>query len=162
MLKAPVLTPGSVFQYNNAGPYLLGILIQRKAGCSLEEYLRPRLFEPLGITLRPVVEKDPLGNTFGAGGLQLNVTEFSKLGLFISEPRSLERKTVNLFRMGKGCFLPLHQGNGGRCRNWRYVWVSVLDNAGRHVPGRWEVWTILHRYSLQKSGDCCYIHADSG
>jgi beta-lactamase len=82
VLKAPVLyPPGSVFQYNNAGPYLLGILIQRKAGCSLEEYLRPRLFEPLGITLRPVVEKDPLGNTFGAGGLQLNVTEFSKLGL---------------------------------------------------------------------------------
>lgn len=72
--------PGSVFQYNNAGPYLLGILIQRKSGMSLIEYLTPRLFEPLGIE-PPECEKDPLGNTFGAGGLQLNVSEFAKLGL---------------------------------------------------------------------------------
>lgn len=72
--------PGTVFQYNNAGPYLLGILIQRKAGMSLVDYLMPRLFEPLGIE-RPECENDPLGNTFGAGGLQLNVSEFAKLGL---------------------------------------------------------------------------------
>lgn len=81
VLNAPVVQePGTVFQYNNAGPYLLGILIQRKAGMSLVDYLMPRLFEPLGIP-RPEYEKDPLGNTFGAGGLQLNVSELSKLGL---------------------------------------------------------------------------------
>ncbi len=81
VLRANVVhEPGTVFQYNNAGPYLLGILIQRKTGGSLIDYLMPRLFEPLGIE-RPVDEKDPLGNTFGAGGLQLNVSEFAKLGL---------------------------------------------------------------------------------
>ena len=80
-LRAPVIhEPGTVFQYNNAGPYLLGILIQRKNGMSLVDYLMPRLFEPLGIP-RPECEKDPLGNTFGAGGLQLNVSELAKLGL---------------------------------------------------------------------------------
>lgn len=72
--------PGTVFQYNNAGPYLLGMLIQRKAGCSLMEYLRPRLWEPLGIAV-PDCETDPLGNTFGAGGLQISVSELAKLGL---------------------------------------------------------------------------------
>lgn len=72
--------PGTVFQYNNAGPYLLGILIQRKAGCSLIEYLTPRLFAPLGIAV-PDCETDPLGNTFGAGGLVINVSELAKLGL---------------------------------------------------------------------------------
>ena len=81
VLRAPVIhEPGTVFQYNNAGPYLLGILIQRKTGMSLVDYLMPRLFEPLGIP-RPECEKDPLGNTFGAGGLQLNVSELAKLGL---------------------------------------------------------------------------------
>lgn len=81
VLRAPVVhEPGSVFQYNNAGPYLLGILIQRRSKMSLVDYLMPRLFEPLGIP-RPVDEKDPLGNTFGAGGLQLNVSELAKLGL---------------------------------------------------------------------------------
>ena len=81
VLRAPVIhEPGTVFQYSNAGPYLLGILIQRKTGMSLVDYLMPRLFEPLGIP-RPECEKDPLGNTFGAGGLQLNVSELAKLGL---------------------------------------------------------------------------------
>ena len=81
VLRAPVIhKPGTVFQYNNAGPYLLGILIQRITGMSLVDYLMPRLFEPLGIP-RPQDEKDPLGNTFGAGGLQLNVSELAKLGL---------------------------------------------------------------------------------
>ena len=73
--------PGTVFQYNNAGPYLLGILVQRKSKVSLIEYLTPRLFVPLGIEV-PQCEKDPLGNTFGAGGLVINVTELSRLGLF--------------------------------------------------------------------------------
>lgn len=81
ILGAPVVhEPGSVFQYNNAGPYLLGVLIQRKTGISLVDYLMPRLFDPLEIP-RPECEEDPLGYTFGAGGLQLNVSEFSKLGL---------------------------------------------------------------------------------
>lgn len=66
VLNAKVVhEPGTVFQYNNAGPYLLGILVQRKTGMSLVDYLMPRLFEPLGIA-RPECEKDPLGNTFGA------------------------------------------------------------------------------------------------
>lgn len=72
--------PGSVFQYNNAGPYLLGMLVQRKSGQSLRDYLTPRLFQPLGIE-PPVFELDPLGNDFGAGGLQLNVSELMKLGI---------------------------------------------------------------------------------
>ena len=72
--------PGTRFLYNNAGPYLAGILVQRRAGCDLVSYLEPRLFAPLGIK-RPMWEQDPMGNTFGAGGLFLNVIELNKLGL---------------------------------------------------------------------------------
>ena len=94
VLRAPVIhEPGTVFQYNNAGPYLLGMLIQRKTGMSLVGYLMPRLFEPLGIP-RPVDEKDPLGNTFGAGGLQLNVSELAKLGLLYLQKGRWEGKQL--------------------------------------------------------------------
>lgn len=72
--------PGTKFVYNNAGPYLAGILVQRRAGCDLVSYLMPRLFKPLGIK-RPVWETDPLGNTFGAGGLMLTLGELHRLGL---------------------------------------------------------------------------------
>ena len=72
--------PGTKFVYNNVGPYLAGVLVQRRAGCDLVSYLMPRLFAPLGIR-RPMWEADPMGNTFGAGGLFLNLTELHKLGL---------------------------------------------------------------------------------
>jgi CubicO group peptidase (beta-lactamase class C family) len=71
-----VSKPGTVFVYNNAGPYLAGVLVQRRAGCDLVSYLMPRLFGPLGIR-RPLWEADPAGYTFGAGGLFLCVSELA-------------------------------------------------------------------------------------
>lgn len=75
------LKPGDKFVYNNAGPYLMGILIQQKAGCDLVSYLMPRLFGPLQIP-RPMWEQDPMGYTFGAGGLFLTCQELHRFGLF--------------------------------------------------------------------------------
>lgn len=72
--------PDTKFVYNNAGPYLAGVLVQRRAGCDLVHYLYPRLFCPLGIQL-PTWETDPFGRTFGAGGLFLTIDELHKLGL---------------------------------------------------------------------------------
>jgi len=69
--------PGEKFVYSNVGPYLAGILVQRRAGCNLIDYLMPRLFVPLGI-LRPTWETDPEGNTFGAGGLFICVSELAR------------------------------------------------------------------------------------
>ena len=71
--------PGTRFVYNNAGPYLAGVLVQRRAGCDLVHYLYPRLFEPLGMAL-PTWEADPLGRTFGAGGLFLTLGELHTFG----------------------------------------------------------------------------------
>lgn len=44
-------------------------------------YLTPRLFTHLGIK-RPTWETDPLGNSFGAGGLFLTLSELHQFGLF--------------------------------------------------------------------------------
>ena len=76
-----VYEPGTYFVYNNVGPYLAGILVQRRSGCrDLVDYLMPRLFRPLGIR-RPTWECDPMGLSFGAGGLFLTLSELHKLGL---------------------------------------------------------------------------------
>ncbi len=80
-LSIPLVThPGEKFVYNNVGPYLAGVLVQRRAGCDLVSYLAPRLFGKLGIR-RPTWETDPLGYTFGAGGLFLALSELHKLGI---------------------------------------------------------------------------------
>lgn len=81
VLRQPfVNAPGEKFVYNNAGPYLAGILVQRRAGCDMLHYLMPRLFEPLGIRL-PTWETDFVGNTFGAGGLMLTIEELHRFGM---------------------------------------------------------------------------------
>ena len=74
-----VYEPNTHVVYNHVGPHLAGVLVQRRAGCDLVSYLTPRLFAPLGIR-RPTWETDPMGYTFGSGGLFLNVDELHKLG----------------------------------------------------------------------------------
>ena len=85
--------PGTRFVYNNVGPYLAGVLIQRRSGCDLVSYLMPRLFGPLGIS-RPMWEADPQGYTFGAGGLFLNLPELHKLGLLYLQKGSWEGRQL--------------------------------------------------------------------
>lgn len=80
-LSRPVVyEPGDKYLYNNIGPYLLGVLVQRKSGQKLSEYLTPRLFEPLGIEQVTMTEHCTRGYEFGASGLMLDVYEFSRLG----------------------------------------------------------------------------------
>lgn len=73
--------PGTVFRYNNAGPYLLGLLVERCSGMDLFEYLTPRLFEPLGMEV-PVPERDGQGRVFGAGGMVTTVSNLVPFGQF--------------------------------------------------------------------------------
>lgn len=88
-----VYEPGTHFVYNNVGPYLAGVLVQRRAGCDLVSYLMPRLFQHLNIW-RPTWECDPLGNTFGAGGLFLTLSEMHKLGLLYLQKGCWEGKQL--------------------------------------------------------------------
>ena len=44
-----IVNPGSVFAYNQPATYSLATIVQKVTGQTLTEYLRPRLFDPLGI-----------------------------------------------------------------------------------------------------------------
>jgi CubicO group peptidase (beta-lactamase class C family) len=85
--------PGTVFTYNNVGPYLAGVLVQRRADCDLVSYLMPRLFAPLDIR-RPLWETDPAGCTFGAGGLFLSVSELAKFALLYAAKGNWQGKQI--------------------------------------------------------------------
>lgn len=85
--------PGEKFVYSNVGPYLAGILVQRRAGCSLIDYLMPRLFAPLGI-MRPTWETDPQGSNFGAGGLFLCVSELARFSQLYLQKGSWKGKQL--------------------------------------------------------------------
>ena len=71
--------PGRYFKYSNAGPYLVGRLIERTSGMTLIDYLRPRLFDPLGIKDLSW-GKDPEGNIFAASDILLTTEDVSRFG----------------------------------------------------------------------------------
>jgi CubicO group peptidase (beta-lactamase class C family) len=80
LLTPPDREPGSVFAYNQPCTYTLASIIQRNAGMSLTRYLRPRLFDPLGIG--PVGWRTfPPGREQGFSGLHARTEDIAKLGL---------------------------------------------------------------------------------
>lgn len=72
--------PGTHFLYNSAASYVLGAIVQKVSGSTLEEYLRPRLFEPLGLEA-PLWGKSPEGVNLGDGGISLRTEDLAKFGL---------------------------------------------------------------------------------
>lgn len=71
--------PGTHFVYNSGATYMLSAIIQKVTGVTLLEYLKPKLFEPLGIE-NPTWESDPDGINVGGWGLSVTTEDISKLG----------------------------------------------------------------------------------
>ncbi len=80
LLHEPESDPGTWFTYNQLGTYSVAAILQKRAGCTLTEYLRPRLFDPLGIG--PVGwQQYPDGRSIGFSGLHATTEAIAKLGL---------------------------------------------------------------------------------
>lgn len=71
--------PGTYFMYNNSATYMLSKLISITTGCSLKDYLMPRIFQPMGVS-EPQWDADVNGITFGYAGLYLTARDLSKFG----------------------------------------------------------------------------------
>ncbi len=79
LLNRPDREPGTVFAYNQPCTYTLGSIIQRNAGMPLTRYLRPRLFDPLGIG-HVGWHTWPPGREQGFSGLHARTEDIAKLG----------------------------------------------------------------------------------
>lgn len=71
--------PGTFFLYNTPSTYMLSAIVQKVTGTKTEDYLRPRLFEPLGIE-DYVWETSPEGVTIGGYGLHLRTESIARFG----------------------------------------------------------------------------------
>jgi CubicO group peptidase (beta-lactamase class C family) len=79
-LETPIVyKPGTVFLYNTLGTFMLSAIIQKVTGQKLVDYLKPRLFDPLGITGMDW-EENLLSINTGGWGLRLKTEDMAKLG----------------------------------------------------------------------------------
>lgn len=75
-----VRRPGDEFIYSSASSHMLSAIVQKSVGEPVSEYLRPRFFEPLGITSYRW-DVDPEGISSGGNGLSLRPEDFLKWGI---------------------------------------------------------------------------------
>lgn len=85
-LQQPVpFKPGTHFLYNTSATYMLSAIVQKATGETVLDFLKPRLFEPLGIE-RPRWEESPQGVTAGGYGLSIRTEDIARFGqLFLQK-----------------------------------------------------------------------------
>ncbi|MEV6490882.1 serine hydrolase [Actinoplanes sp. NPDC051633] len=93
LLMPPERDPGTVFAYNQPCTYALSAIVQKVSGVPLTEYLRPRLFEPLGITTYGWV-RDRKGRDIGFSGLHTTTEAVARLGQLYLREGSWEGKQL--------------------------------------------------------------------
>jgi D-alanyl-D-alanine carboxypeptidase len=108
LLKVPILSaPGAKWSYSNIGYYILGFIIEKVSGQSYEEFLRQRIFKPLGMTETRRMSRSDIvpGRASGytwENGILKNATytsvtwAFSEGGL-VSSVSDLAKATAGLF-----------------------------------------------------------------
>ena len=74
-----VYKPGTHFLYNTMGAYTLSAIVSKVTGQTPLEFLKPRLFEPLGI-VNPRWDSSREGYSFGGYGLYLCTEDIAKFG----------------------------------------------------------------------------------
>lgn len=84
---------GNVIEYNSMNSYMLSAVVTEKTGLSMFDYLKPRLFEPLGIT-EVFWEHCPEGITKGGWGMFLRPEDACKLGQLYLQKGFWNKKSV--------------------------------------------------------------------
>jgi CubicO group peptidase (beta-lactamase class C family) len=74
---------GAVFSYDTSGTVALTALVEKLSGQNLVDYLRPRLFEPLGFSPDVWCVERPEGGAWGGSGLICSVHDLARFGLFL-------------------------------------------------------------------------------
>lgn len=85
--------PGTEFSYNSLNSYILSVIITKVSHVTLEEYLTPRLFEPLGI-YGHFYEKCPKGYNKGGWGVYLSLESMAKIGLLYLQKGSYHNQQI--------------------------------------------------------------------
>lgn len=71
--------PGTHFMYNTPATYMQSAIVQKVTGMTVLDYLRPRLFDPLGIE-NPKWETSPQGISLGGYGLSVRTEDIVRFG----------------------------------------------------------------------------------
>jgi hypothetical protein len=85
--------PGTKYVYTSAASYMLSAIISRVTGMTMHDYLKPRLFEPLGIS-GEAWDVGPDGVNPGGNGLTARTADLLKLGVLHAQGGAWDERQV--------------------------------------------------------------------
>lgn len=135
-LAKPVDAPGTAFQYDSMCSYLLSAIVQKVTGQTLLDYLRPRLFAPMGIT-EVGWEVSPEGINTGGWGLHIQSESLAKFGLLLLGGGRWQGKQLLPARWVEAMMTEQHPGTGYGFQMWQCEY-----------PGTWRLDGALGQYVL--------------
>ena len=162
-LHTPVTNvPGTTYMYNSVGSTILGAIVRKKTGLGLHEYLKPRLYDKIGIYAdnhRWMTMPD--GMEVGGGGLFATTEDNLRLmklyadgGIWNGE-RILAEDYVKRATTLQNESATEAKGNPQAFDN--FMGYGYLDvSAERCVPCRWSDGTVFYCGSGSGYSDCDY------
>ncbi|HTW35187.1 MAG TPA: serine hydrolase [Rhizomicrobium sp.] len=121
--KVPVThEPGTLFTYSSATSFMLSAIVNQVTGESLHDYMKPRFFDPLGITTARW-DVGPENINPGGNGLSTTTSDFLKLGLVYLAGGEWKGRPVLSREWTQAATAPKFHGNHGY--HW-WVWPNPL------------------------------------
>lgn len=85
--------PGEIYCYNSVGTLMLSAIVQKRTGEKLIDYLRTRLFDPIGIE-DACWEETKNGTCYGGWGLYLRTEDLAKTGQLLLQKGKWNDKQI--------------------------------------------------------------------
>lgn len=125
MESSPRFEPGAQFEYNSMNTYMLAAALRRKTGMTVSEYLRPRLFEPLGID-NYYWETCPGGTEKGGWGLYLTLEDLAKIAqLYLQKGEWQGRRILSPEWIAEAASPQIPTPNGEMKQGYGYqIWMG--------------------------------------
>ncbi|MBR2257023.1 MAG: beta-lactamase family protein [Blautia sp.] len=132
--------PGTFYKYNTQGTNLLAAIIRKKTGQNVTEYLRSRLFDPLGMgEVWCWHFPDEQQTEHGGGGMKLRLDDMAKFTQFMLQDGTWEGKSLlkDWFYARAGRIqIPTAGDSEGHIKDWAQgygyqCWMGIPDASFR-------------------------------
>jgi len=113
-----VAQPGTHFLYNTGATYMLAAILAKVTGETLVDYLRPRLFAPLGID-NPQWEMSPQGIHTGGFGLSITTEDIARFGqLYLQKGNWQGKQLISEAWVEEATSKQIENGNPATHSDW--------------------------------------------
>jgi CubicO group peptidase (beta-lactamase class C family) len=130
ILERPIVAaPGEVWIYSGGAVALIGRLIEKGTGQTLQDYARPALFEPLGIA-KSEWATGAHGEAIAASGLRLTPRDLARIGQLVLSGGSWDGRRIVPSAWLEAAFRPAAMVRDGQ--HYGYLWrVGELAYASK-------------------------------